>query len=168
MNVREFSGVVASVVSGPGERLAERVARRLGESPRCGVARYLHGCAEFDHGRPATAVRNLMVAHHAAPALESAALLVFAGLNWVSRPNSPLLAVLLETWEEFRRPQFDRSRQERVLLDALAEPAEGLEHVSILARRLWRLPIGMLRSQIRTALAQRPSGPYGLLLAGNC
>lgn len=106
----------------------------------------------------------MMVAHHAEPQLESAGLLVFAGLNWVSRRSSPLLSVLLATWEEFRRPQFDRHRRERLLLDALAEPAEGLERVSELARRLWRVPIATLRRQLRAAVESRDEMRYSVLL----
>ena len=104
-----------------------------------------------------------MVAHHALPQLESAALLVFAGLNWVAQRGSSLLPVLLATWEEFRRPEFDRQREERLLLDAFAQPDPGLTQVSPLARRLWRLPVQTLRAQIREAIVSRDVGLYPLL-----
>jgi hypothetical protein len=107
----------------------------------------------------------MMIAHHAQPDFESAALLVFAGLNWIGRRGAPLLPVLLDTWEEFRRPQFDRYPQERMLLDAFAEPAVGLERVSPLAQRLWRLPIAALRSQIHEALLSRDAELHPLLTA---
>ena len=104
-----------------------------------------------------------MIAHHAEPQLESAALLVFSGLNWITCRQRPLLEVLLETWEEFRRPQFDRRRRERLLLDAVHEPDAGLVHETPLARRLWRLPIGTLRNQIRSAVRAPAVGAYALL-----
>jgi hypothetical protein len=165
MSVRAFQSVVSSLAEGPRADLSAALLRNLERSPRCGVTRFLLACQQFDGGRPATAVRNLMTAHHAEPELESAALLVFAGLNWLSRRANPLLPVLLDTWEEFRRPEFDRTPRERALLDAFAEASPGLEHVSMLARRLWRLPIRTLRAQIRSAVAERSSGPYALLLA---
>jgi hypothetical protein len=107
----------------------------------------------------------MMIAHHAEPDYESAALLVFAGLSWVSRESAPLLRVLLDTWEEFRRPAFDRYPRERVMLDALAETLPGLDSASSLAQRLWRLPIQTLRAQIRHAVASADTQKYPLLLA---
>lgn len=107
----------------------------------------------------------MMIAYHAEPRLQSAALLAFAGLNWVSRPRAALLPVLLETWEEFRRPDFDRSRTERVFLDAMAEPEPGVEGLGELARRLWRIPIRILRAQIREAVLRRDAALCPLLLA---
>jgi len=142
-----------------------RLEESLRTRPRCPVTRYLAACQCFDRGRSGVAVRHLMVAHHAEPDLESAALLVFAGLNWVSRRGAALLPVLLDTWEEFRRPEFDRHLKERALLDAFAEPDPGLAQVAPLARRLWRLPIATLRAQIREAVLSRDAGLYPLLTA---
>jgi hypothetical protein len=73
--------------------------------------------------------------------------------------------VLLATWEEFRRPEFDRLAKERLLLDAFAEPDPGLSHMPVLARRLWRLPIRTLRTQIHQAVLSRDAGLYPLLAA---
>lgn len=105
----------------------------------------------------------MMVAHHSEPAFESAALLVFAGLKTTSRRGPLLLATLLETWEEFQRPEFDRTRRERQLLDAFAESDSGIGAVPSLVRRLWRLPIRSLRSQIADA-ARQPTGFPATLL----
>ena len=129
------------------------------------MTRYLLACHCFDRGRSAAAVRHMMVAHHAEPQFESAALLVFAGLNWVSRRGAVLLPVLLDTWEEFRRPEFDRRPRERTLLDAFARPEPDLHELSPLAPRLWRLPIHTLRAQIRQAALTRDAGLYPLLTA---
>jgi len=133
--------------------------------PACPVVRYLLGCLCLDRGRVALSVRHFMTAHHAEPRLQSAALLAFAGLNGVERRGAPLLPVLLDTWDEFRRPEFDRTWPERTLLDAFAEPDPGLVHVAPLARRLWRLPIRTLRAQIREAIVSRDAGLYPLLTA---
>jgi hypothetical protein len=160
-----FVNVVGRYASTPPEHWPALMDERLRDSPRCAVTRYLLGCQCFDRGNSATAVRQLMVAHHAEPQLESAALLAFAGLNWVSQRGAALLPVLLETWEEFRRPEFDRLRKERLLLNAFAELDPGLEHVSLLARRLWRLPIRTLRAQIREVILSKDSGLYPLLTA---
>lgn len=145
--------------------LDSRLSEQLVATPGCATTRYLLGCRAFDRGRPASAVRHMMVAHHADADLESAALLVFAGMNAVSRPGVPLLTVLLDTWVEFRRPQFDRYARERRLLTAFAARWEGPPTVSDLTRRLWRLPIQTLRSQIREALALKDAERYPLLLA---
>ncbi len=147
----------------PAERLAPALEESLAADPRCPVTRYLLACWCFDHARPATAVRHMMIAHHAEPQLQSAALLAFAGLNWVSRRGTLLLPVLLETWEEFRRPDFDRYARERALLDAFAAPDPGLAQLPPLAGRLWRLPIAGLRRQIREAVLSRDAVVYPLL-----
>jgi hypothetical protein len=147
----------------PRDQLAGLLADRVARAPRCAVTRYRLGCHGFDHGQTATAVRHLMIAHHAEPQFQSAALLVFAGLNWIGRRGERLLPVLLETWEEFRRPEFDRTAGEQLLLDAFAEPDPGLDLMPPLARRLWRLPIQALRAQIRAAVSSRDAGLYPLL-----
>jgi len=157
------------IVAAQGQRSATEFVRwleeRLQSEPRCPITCYVLACHCFDRGRCAQAVRHMMTAHHAEPAFESAALLVFAGLNWVSRRGAALLPVLLDTWEEFRRPEFDRHRQERRLLDAFAQRREELNGVSALARRLWRLPIRTLRAQIREAVLSPNAEQYPLLLA---
>ena len=165
MNALTLSDLVSVYADRTGEDLAARLEARLGPHPRCPVARYLSACECFDRGRAADAVRHMMIAYHAEPDFQSAALLAFAGLNWVGRPAEPQLPVLLETWEEFRRPEFDRTRRERVLLDALAGDDEQLNGVGGLARRLWRLPIRMLRVQIREAVLSHNVELYPILLA---
>lgn len=130
----------------------------------CPIARYLIACDLLEHGRVATAVRHYMIAHHAEPDVESAALLVFAGLNWLGRRSDPLLAVLLDTWEEFRRPEFDRREKERLLLDAFAETTPPPSGLSPLARRLYRLPLPSLRAELRQACARPDAGGYPLLV----
>lgn len=138
---------------------------RLRQTPDCPVARYVLACQCLERGAAAEGVRHMMVAHHAEPSLESAALLVFSGLNWAPRSGSPLLPVLLATWEEFRRPGFDRRRRERMLLDAFGAPDREVSRASPLARRLWRLPIRTVRDQIREALRTQDAVSYPLLLA---
>ncbi|MBN2447482.1 MAG: hypothetical protein JXO22_12190 [Phycisphaerae bacterium] len=137
---------------------------RLARTPRCSVTLYLLGCQCWDRGRVAEAVRYFMLAHHAEAELQSAALLVFAGLSWVTRRNEELLPVLLDTWEEFRRPDFDRCHKECILLDAFAEDQPGLERVSPLARRLWRLPLKTLRAQLRQVILSSDAAQYPLLI----
>lgn len=162
MRMRSFRQAVMDLSACPTAQLRERLEQRLADQPRCPVARYLAGAGCFERRDPATGVRHLMVAYHAEPALESAALLVFAGLNWCSSRQTGLLPVLLETWEEFRRPAFDRYAKERFLLDAFA-PAEDPGPLPPLAQRLWRLPISTLRAQLRDAVAGRDAGAYPLL-----
>lgn len=147
------------------ERLPKLLAQRVAAAPACPVTRYLLGCQGFDRGRSPFAVRHLMIAYRLEPDFQSAALLAFAGLKWVSQRGAALLPVLLETWEEFRRPEFDRYRRERLLLDAFAEPDPGLRSIAPLARRLWRLPIRTLRAQIREAVLSRDAALYPLLTA---
>lgn len=148
----------------PGPQRALRLRNLVEREPRCPVTRYLLGCDALDHGRIATAVRHMMVAHHAEPDFESAALLVFAGLKWGPQRTRPLLPVLLETWDEFRRPGFDRTRREKLLLDAFAEPLDLPGPLSALARRLWRLPVHTLRAQIREAVASDNASRFPLLV----
>ncbi len=147
-----------------GDARAEWLHRRLAAAPRCPVGRYVRGCLHFDRGRIALGVRDLMIAYHAEPQYESAALLVFAGLSLGGRPG-PLLPALLSAWEEFRRPEFDRRARERLLLDAFDEPLAGGERLSPLARRLWRLPIPRLRAELRSVADSTAGVPSPLLLA---
>lgn len=150
-------------MSGP--QRAAALLERLSECPRCPVARYLLACQAFDQGRLATGVRQMMIAHHAEAQFESAALLVFAGLNLIASRGASLLPALLDTWEEFRRPDFDRRPAERALLDAFADEEPAPAFASPLARRLWRLPILTLRAQIREAVRNRDVAHYAQLLA---
>jgi len=129
------------------------------------MTHYLLACHTFDRGRRAIPVRHMMIAHHAEPEFESAALLVFAGLNWIDRRGADLLPVLLDTWEEFRRPEFDRRPAEQRFLDRFAKPLDEPNGLSPLALRLWRLPIRTLRAQIREAVRSRNAPRYSLLLA---
>ncbi len=165
MRRRNLTDMITHYARCAPEKLSGLLEDRLATDPGCAVTRYLLGCQGFDRGRSPAAVRHMMIAYRTEPRLQSAALLVFAGLNWVSREGASLLPVLLETWEEFRRPDFDRCRIERRLLDNFAEPDPGLEHVAPLARRLWRLPIRTLRSQIREAILSRDAALYPQLTA---
>ena len=165
MTSRRLAQVIHIYARCPAEKLSAELEAALTVDPRCPVTRYLLACQCFDRGRSAVAVRHMMIAHHAEPRFQSAALLVFAGLNWIAQRGATLLPVLLETWEEFRRPEFDRYRRERLLLDAFGSPEPGLEQVAPLARRLWRLPIQTLRAQIREAIVSRDAGLYPLLTA---
>ncbi len=165
MTRRQAGELARQYARTPADELHAALTCRLDAQPRCPVARYLLGCQCFDRGQAATGVRHFMIAHHAEVQLQSAALLAFAGLSWVSRPGAPLLPVLLDTWEEFRRPEFDRRPVERVLFDAFAAPDPGLAQLPDLARRLWRLPLATLREQIRQAVLSRDAGVYPLLAA---
>ena len=165
MNTGELKSMLAGLPPRGSSGWASALRERMQQRPRCGVVRYLLGCELLDQGLPATAVRQMMVAHHVEPALESAALLVFAGLDCVSRNGALLLPALLDTWEEFRRPEFDRTRKERALLDAFDEPLTGVSGLSPLARRLWRLPIRTLRAQIRAAITSANATQYPMLVA---
>lgn len=146
----------------PGERAA-LLAAELERQPGCALSRYLLACHCFDDDAPALAVRHLMVAHHREPQYQSAALLVFAGLAWSERPDAPLLTIVLDTWEEFRRPRFDERPREQALLDAFDQPFPRSPTDWPLAAKLWRLPIQALRDQVRDALAARPSERLQLL-----
>jgi hypothetical protein len=165
MDIRTLNEIVTARRQHSAAEFVELLRPRLEADPRCPITHYVLACLCFDRGRCAPAVRHMMIAHHAEPALESAALLVFSGLNWLARPATELLPVLLDTWEEFRRPEFDRHYRERRLLDALAEPRDELNGLSPLARRLWRLPIRTLRTQIGAAVRSPNAGQYPLLLA---
>jgi len=165
MDSQTFNEIVAAQSRCAPAESIEQLEQRFKQEPRCPITNYLLGCHGFDRGRCAHAVRHMMTAHHAEPAFESAALLVFAGLNWISRRGEALLPVLLDTWVEFRRPEFDRHRKERRLLDAFDKPLEDYGAVSPVARRLWRLPIGTLRVQIREVVLSQNAERYPLLLA---
>lgn len=147
------------------ETLARALHERLATSPRCPLARYLLGCICFDRGRPARGVRHMMVAHHVEPDLESAALLVFAGLNACHNPERSLLDITLETWDAHRRPPFDRRRRERALLDAFAmEHEPDSAAYSPLARSLLRIPIRPLRHELQSTVAAGVSESIASLL----
>jgi len=168
MNTRAVRSLSQTYAQLSSPALLAELSERVRRTPRCAVSRYLLACQCFDRGRSAEAVRHMMVAHHAEPAFESAALLVFAGMNWIGGGgDAPFMEVVLETWEEFRRPEFDRTARERAFLDVFMDDDSGVNHISPLARRLWRLPIRMLRAQISQAVMTRDAARYPLLLAGS-
>lgn len=134
-----------------GPRLDVELARRLAQQPRCAATRFLLGCREFDARRPAHGARHFMIAYHADPELQSAALLAFTGLYWSCQPRRGLLDVVLDVWHDFRRPEFDVRRRERRLLDAFAEPAPDWPASALAVARFWRLPIAALRDALRRA-----------------
>jgi hypothetical protein len=165
MYIRTLHEIVnARRTRGAGE-FSDWLLARLERYPRCAFTRYILGCQCFDRGRVAQGVRHMMVAHHSSPAIESAALLVFSGLNWVRARGAPLLPVLLDTWEEFRRPAFDRNSLEMRMLDAFDEPLNAQHGLSPLARRLWRLPIRTLRTQIRDVMMSPDGAGFPMLWA---
>lgn len=141
----------------------DRIAERLRQTPRCPVARYVAGCRSFDADRPATAVRHLMIAQHAEPQLESAGLLVFSGLAWISDRSRTLLDTVVRTWIEYRRMPFDRTPRERRLLDALRIPLTGDEAASTTVpaaqieelERFLRLPIRRLHADLLPSAASK-------------
>lgn len=153
-----FSTAIAWLAQLDAASLDAQLALRLGRHPRCPVARYVAGCRCFDLGLPAHATRNFMIAHHAEPQFESAALLAFTGLAWISRRDVTLLDALIGTWEEYRRPAFDRSPREQRLLDGFrldtrAETA-GQGELS----RFWRLPIRTVHHELRARAASNDDG----------
>ncbi len=164
MQARMAQTVLEYARTGP-ESLWAALAAQHARDPRCPVTNFLLACQYLDRSRPAHAVRHMMMAYRFEPKLESAALLVFAGLEWIGQRGTDLLPVLLTTWEAFRRPQFDRTPVERRLLDAFAEDDDGLAAAPPLARRVWRLPIRTLRSQIRAAIVSRDAALFALLSA---
>ena len=138
---------------------------RAEAEPRCALTHYVLGCQYYDRGRFAQAVRQMMPAHHLDPSLESAALLVFTGLNLVRRRSGPILKVLLETWRDYSKPPFDRFASERHVLDAFAEPTRAIAGATPLVRHFWRLPIRTLRQELTAAVASADAGQYSLLFA---
>lgn len=161
MGLRELWAVLGRLPRWGTSGFADALARQVDASPHCPVLRYLLGCQLLDAGRPATAVQHFMVAYHREPQLESASLLVFAGLNWTCARERPLLAVLLDTCREVRHPAFDRTRLERALLDRFAEPPPD---PSSSAARLHRLPVRSVRAQLREPrLLPRSDESQGLL-----
>ncbi len=133
------------------DRRLAYLSERLAAEPLCPVTRYLLACEQLSRRHTAEAVRNFMLVYHAEADLQSAALLVFAGLNWIARPAERLAQVVLSTWYEYRRPAFDQTRRERRLLDAVAVPLPEWSGAPPIARALWRLPIELLRAELRAA-----------------
>ncbi len=164
MRTKRFMQAVSQYARCERGALWDLLCQQHPRNPRCPVTAYLLGCQCWERGRVASAVRHFMVAHRVEGQLQSAALLVFAGLSWVRRRDELHLPVLLDTWEEFRRPEFDCFPKERALLDAFAEPEPGLKRVSRLAHQLWRLPILTLRAQLREALITCDAEAHPLLV----
>ncbi len=146
------------------DRLA-RANRRLQDDPRCAVSRYVAGCACFDRDSAATGVRHFMIAHHAEHRFHSAALLAFAGLNWIARPHDPLLDVLLATCDEYPRLIWDHDPLERLLLDAFTQDAPARTAQAPRLKQLARLPISNLRKQIAAQRTTAHAPPSGSLTA---
>lgn len=163
MKTRAMAELAASLAEYRGAALVERLRTRLTMEPRCPVGRYVMGCEWLERASPAPAARHFMIAFHAEPRFRSAALLAFAGLSWVSRPGCALLRVLIDTWEEYRRPEFDRDRTEIMFLNAFGADEPPELRGDVFARRLWRLPIRTLRAQVADAVAARNADLWPIL-----
>lgn len=162
MRMAELRTVLNRLPTWRGARYAEALTELHASSPDCPLLRYLLGCHFLDLGRPATAVEHFMTAYHRQSQLESASLLVFAGLNWISSRDRPLLPVLLETCGEVRHPTFDRTPLERALLDRFAETPPASAGAS---GSLHRLPLKTLRAQLCGSSSVASGGGESLLAA---
>lgn len=135
-----------------------QLTQRLSRFPRCPVARYLAGCRCFDLNLPAHATRNFMIAQHVEPQFESAALLVFTGLAWISQREASLLDTLIRTWHEYRRMPFDRTPREQRLLNILAAGHDPEPPGESALARFGRLPIRAIRDELRRRAASNRGG----------
>ncbi len=147
----------------PAERIA-RVEAWLGEAGRRRDERaaglIVQGCAWLDDGCPERAARPFQIAYHVRPTYPIAMVLAFACMKVNRDTVDQLLAKVVETWDECRRPALGASRWERALLDACLNGADP-PGSSALARVLSSLPSRTLRRQVEAALADRPfwAGP---------
>jgi hypothetical protein len=124
---------------------------------------YALGCALLDARNPEEATRAFQLACHAHPGLESAVLLAFACLRIRGADMPRMLPILLETYEETKRPAIPGSAWERVLLRELRAPDADRCGASPPAQSLGLLPIDCLRKQIADAVADRPAWAGPLL-----
>ncbi len=145
------------------EELAQAIEVRLFEQPRCAASRYLAGCLAFDDGRRAIAVRHWMIAQHAEPQFQSAALLVFTGLNAIARPADSVWSLLRSTYAEFREPTFGERPKEQLLFAAFEEPPPPAVSSDPQTAHFWRLPLHSLRAELRQLAVAAAPLPAGLL-----
>ena len=143
----------------PPERIA-RVEVWLGEAGRRRDERaaglIVQGCAWLDQGCPERAARPFQIAYHTRPTYPIAMVLAFSCMKVNRDTVAQLLAKVVETWDECRRPALGTSRWEQALLD-LCRSGEGAQGGSALAWALRSLPSRTLRQQIEAALADRPT-----------
>lgn len=112
---------------------------------------FLLGCICLRRHDTREAARAFGMAHHADWRLENAALLTFACLKATDGPGSDIAAQLAATWREMKRPDPLRRREDRLMLDCLAETTPGLPVLSDLGRLAW-LVVG---PELRPAVAQQ-------------
>jgi len=151
----------------PPDQCGHLLREAAADHPDCGVVWYLLGMSLLARGDVQEAVRAFQVCYHRQPALETAALLVFAGQKLGRGGMDRLLYCLVQTWREMGCPPLERHPRQRRLLDELSA-ADSLppDNASPLARTLWRLPLPQLRQQLtQTLSAPEPAAWSATLFA---
>ena len=126
----------------------------LGDSYPNGPAWYLCGCACLSQYRCKQAARAFGMAHHADSRLETAALLTFACLKASDGEDSDLIEQITTTWNEMKKPDILRRREDRLLLDCLeASSGTAPSSLSSLGRLTWLTLGPALRQRIERLAA---------------
>ena len=147
------------------EHLRKHVRALHDRAPGAATAEgwYALGCAWLNARNPEAATRAFQLACHAHPGLDSAVLLAFACLR-MRGPDMPrLLPILLETYEEIRRPSIPGSAWERLFLRELGAPGADPPGLAPLARALRMIPVECIGQQMADAVARRPAWAAPLL-----
>jgi hypothetical protein len=151
---RQFAEVCRRWTSATPAGREEAMRSMLDASYPNGPAWYLCGCACLSQYRCKQAARAFGMAHHADSNLETAALLAFACLKASDGEASDLIEQITMTWDEMKRPDVLRWRDDRMVLDCLAATSGPVPcALSPLGRLTWLAVGPALRERLERLVA---------------
>jgi hypothetical protein len=152
---RRYGDAVHLWQSTPVEQRLEVFSALPLEREPSGPAWYLLGCARLHENQTRSAARAFGMAHHADWKLESAALLTFACLKAGEGSDSDLVEQIAVTWQEMKRPELLKRREDRLLLECLDVTVGPAPALSPLGRLAWLVVGPPLRPRVEQLFAER-------------
>jgi hypothetical protein len=144
------------------EDRVEALQAELDRSRHNAPAWYLLGVASLRRCHAKSAARAFGMAHHMDCRIETAVLLTFACLKSDDGEQSGILEQIISTWEEMHRPDVLQNREDRVLLQCLADTAGEPPPLSPLGRLAWLVtgPVHQQRFERLLAENDEPWTPF--------
>ena len=152
---RRYSDAVHLWQSTPDERRLEVFSALPLEQDLNGPAWYLLGCAHLHHSQIRSAARAFGMAHHADCKLESAALLTFACLKAGEGSDSDVVDQIAITWDEMKRPEPLKCREDRLLLECLDTTVGPAPRLTPLGRLAWLVVGAALRPRVEQVFSAK-------------
>ena len=131
--------------------------------PMDGTDWYLAGCTAARAGQMRDAARFFGMAHHANCRLQTAALLTFSALKAAEGVETDLLAPLVRTWDEMKRPDILGERDDRLVIETLTSNDPSPPDCSALGRLAWIVSGRPQRRRLEQLIVESPDWAMPLI-----